>query len=142
MFGIWSFLVMGASIFTFVWLVSITHNVGKSWALHAVDHSFIMEMDKQCSNGGVADMTHSLTTPAEVVDFNQAVGAGGVVQNVSCVVDAVEAWNKEVADAIAGQTGRANVRYDETHAAGAGNEGWKTYDAAGQTNSFPFASYD
>lgn len=137
MFGIWSFLVMGASIFTFVWLVSITHNVGKSWALHAVDHSFIMEMDRQCSNGGVVALTHTITGGGHQADYHQAVGAGAVVQNVSCVVDAVESWNKEVADAIEGQTGRANIKFDETPA-----EGYATYDAEGKGNSFPFASYD
>ena len=82
---------MGASIFTFVWLVSIIHNVDKSWALHSVEQGFLIDLEKACRD------------PAETAALNfgqPEMGAndrdhdylGVTLQNTTCIVDAVETW--------------------------------------------------
>ena len=80
---------MGASIFTFIWLVSIIHNVDKSWALHSVDRGFLIELDAKCRNQPPVPAM-DWGEPAEEVHEYGAVGA--TLTNASCVVDAVEAW--------------------------------------------------
>ena len=84
---------MGAAIFTFIWLVSIMHNVDKSWALHSVDHGFLIELDAACAtNGGDASsfVWDSNTDNGDM--FNQATHAGISINNTDCVVDAVQNW--------------------------------------------------
>ena len=81
---------MGASIFTFIWLVSIIHNVDKSWALHSVEQGFLIDLEKACRD------------PAQTAELDFYTGGtrthnnvGVTLQNTTCIVDAVESWMEE-----------------------------------------------
>ncbi len=85
---------MGAAIFTFIWLVSIMHNVDKSWTLHSVDHGFLIELDAACAgNSGTNPTWDPDTEPGDA--FNSATHAGISINNTDCVVDAVQNWMKD-----------------------------------------------
>lgn len=79
---------MGASIFTFVWLVSIIHNVDKSWALHSVEQGFLIDLEKECRGG----VTPTLDFTADTDRIDQHDHIGMTLQNTTCIVDAVETW--------------------------------------------------
>lgn len=145
-FGAWSFGVMGASIFTFVWLVSIMHNVDRSWAFHSVDHSLIMSLDSQCVGGNVATMAHQQltgsgpSTAENRLNFESSAGfakyAGNHVVNASCVADAVDTWQQDVADLIDGSSfDRTKIVHDNT-----APSGLRLADASDREDYFAYAS--
>lgn len=80
---------MGASIFTFVWLVSIIHNVDKSWALHSVEQGFLIDLETACRDGTIG--THDIFSPVGG-DTAEHAQIGLTLQNTTCIVDAVESW--------------------------------------------------
>lgn len=128
-YSVWSFLVMGCSIFTFVWLVSITHNVTKSWVFHAVDHQMLLEIDHQCANGGAHTATFDLTSTGQTAGhYGDAEHGGVTIQNASCVVDAIETWQANLATERATVDGRAHYVSDYS-GAGAGANEYKTAQA-------------
>ena len=133
-FGAWSFAVMGASIFTFIWLVSIMHNVDKSWAMHSVDHALIMKMDEACGGAG-ASMATQLTA-GSFGRHDGAVYAGATINNASCVGDAVDAWQQDLADAISGADKPRKVEYTSGGTTG----GYQVVDNPVRADSFTFAS--
>ena len=131
-FGAWSFAVMGASIFTFIWLVSIMHNVDKSWAMHSVDHALIMKMDAACGGAG-ANMANQLVA-ASSLRHDGAVYAGATINNASCVGDAVDAWQQDLADLISNADKPRKVEYSST------GSGYQVVDNPVREDSFTFAS--
>ena len=111
-YSVWSFLVMGCSIFTFVWLVSITHNVTKSWAFHAVDHQMLLAIDAECVKGAgnhIADFGYDAGQISDGT-FGHAEQLGVTIQNATCVVDAIERFQAAHVDAMAAIDGRTQNR--------------------------------
>jgi hypothetical protein len=129
-FGAWSFGVMGASIFTFIWLVSIMHNVDRSWAFHSVDHSLVLAMDEACagSNPPLADFVEELNGHA-VGEFDAPKYAGAHVTNASCVAAAVDKWQETVVASL------DNSPYDKPRITFTG-----IADGAERENYFAYAS--
>lgn len=136
-FGVWSFAVMGASIFTFIWLVSIMHNVDKSWAMHSVDHSLVLAMDDACTDGGITTLLKDTIATGGGSTTNMAAYAGARVGNASCVGDAVDAWQQSLATAISAQDKPRQVVHDSS-ATGTGGYAIGTSDD--RTDTFTFAS--
>ena len=137
-FGVWSFAVMGASIFTFIWLVSIMHNVDKSWAMHSVDHSLVLAMDETCNDGNAATLMRAQLATAATTTPIAAGYAGATVRNASCVGDAVDAWQQALADLISGSDKPRQVVHDGDNANNQG--GYAIANNEDRTDTFAFAS--
>ena len=134
-FGAWSFAVMGASIFTFIWLVSIMHNVDKSWAMHSVDHSLVLAMDGACNDGTVESLLKDTIGSGVPGSAEMAAYAGARVTNATCVGNAIDEWQQQVADAIAGADKPRQIVH---HAAG--DNGYRVANSDDRTDTFTFAS--
>lgn len=136
-FGAWSFAVMGASIFTFIWLVSIMHNVDKSWAMHSVDHSLVLAMDAKCNDNNINqlfDKTLTGVTGFQATDSHDIAGyAGARVKNASCVGDAIDAWQQKLADAVSSADKPRQVVHDI-------DNGYDIDNSDDRTDTFTFAS--
>ena len=134
-FGAWSFGVMGASIFTFIWLVSIMHNVDRSWAFHSVDHSLVMAMDQECAGSSppLAELVNSWNSHVTGT-YDLAKYAGSHVKNASCVAAAVDVWQESVVAAL------DNSAYDNPRFTLDDNGNPIVTDGAERENYFAYAS--
>ena len=81
---------MGGSIFTFIWLVSIIHNVDKSWSLHSVEQGFLIDLERECRNPN-GDVAAELFRPNDLSEVRQAT-IGITLTNTTCIVNAIESW--------------------------------------------------